>query len=116
MTILLKFLQTTLSLAYSATTTSRLRSGSTEKRVSLNLFAGSVINVTKAKSIVCYVFLRYFANSVLIVPADLTEPIDIYSEWIDAADAAQRDEQVIHPTASSSRRVAAPASVGSDDE
>lgn len=23
--------------------------------------------------------------------ADLTEPIDIYSEWIDAADAAQRD-------------------------
>lgn len=25
--------------------------------------------------------------------SDLTEPIDIYSEWIDAADAAQREEQ-----------------------
>lgn len=24
---------------------------------------------------------------------DLTEPIDIYSEWIDAADAAQREER-----------------------
>ena len=28
---------------------------------------------------------------------DLTEPIDIYSEWIDAADAAQREAGGSHP-------------------
>ncbi|KAF8894636.1 Elf1-domain-containing protein [Infundibulicybe gibba] len=46
----------------------------------------------------------------------LTEPIDIYSEWMDAADAAQRDEGPRRPTASSSRPPAAPASIDSDEE
>ncbi|EGO21473.1 hypothetical protein SERLADRAFT_473867 [Serpula lacrymans var. lacrymans S7.9] len=47
----------------------------------------------------------------------LTEPIDIYSEWIDAADAAQKDEHSHRrPTASSSRPVPAPPSIGSDDD
>ncbi|KIJ69380.1 hypothetical protein HYDPIDRAFT_145377 [Hydnomerulius pinastri MD-312] len=47
----------------------------------------------------------------------LTEPIDIYSEWIDAADAAQKEERVNRrPAASSSRPAPAPASVGSDDD
>lgn len=48
---------------------------------------------------------------------DLTEAIDIYSEWIDAADAAERDavSPSRRPTASSSR--AAPAvNFGSDEE
>jgi transcription elongation factor Elf1 len=47
---------------------------------------------------------------------DLTEPIDIYSEWIDAADAVQRDQVVRRPAASSSRPVPSAPSVGSDDE
>ncbi|KAJ7285811.1 hypothetical protein C8J57DRAFT_1431487 [Mycena rebaudengoi] len=34
----------------------------------------------------------------------LTEPVDIYSEWIDAADAAQRDEPTARPAAASSSR------------
>ncbi|KJA27190.1 hypothetical protein HYPSUDRAFT_131761 [Hypholoma sublateritium FD-334 SS-4] len=48
----------------------------------------------------------------------LTEAIDIYSEWIDAADAAQREEQVTRrPVASSSRpSIPAPASVEDSDE
>ena len=51
------------------------------------------------------------------VPLDLTEPIDIYSEWIDAADAAQKEGHVPRrPTASSSRPVPAALSVGSDDD
>lgn len=47
---------------------------------------------------------------------DLTEAIDIYSEWIDAADAAQREEQVPRRPvpSSSSRPIAAPASDGED--
>ncbi|KAI0928538.1 hypothetical protein AcW1_005751 [Taiwanofungus camphoratus] len=46
----------------------------------------------------------------------LTEPIDIYSEWIDAADAAEKEAiSSRRPVASSSR--AAPAvSFGSDNE
>lgn len=52
--------------------------------------------------------------------ADLTEPIDIYSEWIDAADAAQREEQVVRrdrpPASSSTRPAPAPRSVDSDDD
>lgn len=48
--------------------------------------------------------------------ADLTEPIDVYSEWIDAADAAQREEQAVRrPHPSSSRSVVRPAP-HSDDE
>ena len=51
--------------------------------------------------------------------ADLTEAVDIYSAWIDAADAAQRDEDVPHrPVASSSTSRArhAPALDDSGDE
>jgi len=48
---------------------------------------------------------------------DLTEAVDIYSEWIDAADAAQKDE-LVHarrPAASgSSTSRAAPAQVADD--
>jgi transcription elongation factor Elf1 len=41
---------------------------------------------------------------------DLTEAIDVYSEWIDAADAAQKDESVPRrPVASSSTSRAPPA-------
>ncbi|KAF9264664.1 Elf1-domain-containing protein [Marasmius fiardii PR-910] len=50
----------------------------------------------------------------------LTEPIDIYSEWIDAADDAQRAESTgRRPAASSSRPVAvtrSPSLEGSDIE
>ncbi|KAL4067645.1 transcription elongation factor Elf1 like-domain-containing protein [Scleroderma yunnanense] len=48
----------------------------------------------------------------------LTEPVDIYSEWIDAADAAQKDTQVQRRLTSSSSRLApaAPPSVGSDED
>lgn len=46
------------------------------------------------------------------MPLDLTEAVDIYSEWIDAADAAQRDEYVPRrPAASSSTSRAAPAPI-----
>ncbi|KAG5727960.1 hypothetical protein E4T56_gene19399 [Termitomyces sp. T112] len=48
----------------------------------------------------------------------LTEPIDIYSEWIDAADAAQSAQAPRRPAASSSRPIPAPTSgeEDSDDE
>lgn len=46
---------------------------------------------------------------------DLTEAIDIYSEWIDAADAAQRDETVARRPGGSSGRVL-PVQVDSDFE
>ena len=46
---------------------------------------------------------------------DLTEPIDIYSEWIDAADAAERAAGAPRPVASSSRSNA-PINYGSDEE
>ncbi|KAF7793219.1 hypothetical protein EIP86_004329 [Pleurotus ostreatoroseus] len=46
----------------------------------------------------------------------LTEPIDIYSEWIDAADAAERQAGAPRQTASSSRTANAPINYGSDDE
>jgi transcription elongation factor Elf1 len=60
---------------------------------------------------------HFFLISCYFHVSDLTEPIDIYSEWIDAADAAQREEQTPRrPAASSSRPVPAPASVDSDDE
>lgn len=48
--------------------------------------------------------------------ADLTEPIDIYSEWIDAADAAERAAGAPRPVATSSRAANAPVNYGSDDE
>ncbi|EIM90051.1 Elf1-domain-containing protein [Stereum hirsutum FP-91666 SS1] len=47
----------------------------------------------------------------------LTEPIDIYSEWIDAADAADKEQTTPRrPVASSSRPRPAPPSIGSDDD
>ncbi|KAF9052651.1 transcription elongation factor Elf1 like-domain-containing protein [Panaeolus papilionaceus] len=47
----------------------------------------------------------------------LTEAVDIYSEWIDAADAAQQEERAARrPVASSSRPAPIPASAESDDE
>lgn len=48
---------------------------------------------------------------------DLTEPIDIYSEWIDAADAAEKDATTVsrRPIASSSKAQPAVTS-GSDEE
>ncbi|RDX56660.1 Elf1-domain-containing protein [Polyporus arcularius HHB13444] len=45
----------------------------------------------------------------------LTEPIDIYSEWIDAADAAEKEATTTRRPVASSSRPRAP-SVGSDDE
>ena len=55
--------------------------------------------------------LTYHPSSV-----DLTEPIDIYSEWIDAADAAEKEASTStrRAVASSSRAPRAP-SVDSDD-
>ncbi|KAF9532997.1 hypothetical protein CPB83DRAFT_784330 [Crepidotus variabilis] len=49
----------------------------------------------------------------------LTEAIDIYSEWIDAADAAERDAQSTRrpvASSSSSRPAAIPALDDSDDD
>ncbi|TFK54863.1 Elf1-domain-containing protein [Heliocybe sulcata] len=46
----------------------------------------------------------------------LTEPIDIYSEWIDAADAAQREEPPPRRPAASSSRPAPRLPIGSDDD
>ncbi|KAF9652869.1 Elf1-domain-containing protein [Thelephora ganbajun] len=46
----------------------------------------------------------------------LTEPIDIYSEWIDAADAAQNEAPPRRPTASSSRAAPRAAAPASDDD
>jgi transcription elongation factor Elf1 len=34
--------------------------------------------------------MNYMVKVVLNGAVDLTEPIDIYSEWIDAADEAER--------------------------
>ncbi|KIM87111.1 hypothetical protein PILCRDRAFT_815572 [Piloderma croceum F 1598] len=47
----------------------------------------------------------------------LTEPIDVYSEWIDAADAAQREEQTVRRgNPSSSRPIIPPAPPSDDDD
>ena len=58
-------------------------------------------------------------DPILNLHADLTEPVDIYSEWIDAADAAQKEDEghpaPRRPAASSSRAAPAPAAY-SDDE
>lgn len=48
---------------------------------------------------------------------DLTEAVDIYSEWIDAADAAQKEDHgTRRPAASSSRPAPVPPSIESDDD
>jgi len=85
--------------------------------VLLNWCAGCVIRDTRARLTVSILILR----SIRLIDGcvDLTEPIDIYSEWIDAADAAQREEQTPRrPVASSStsRPVPAPASVDDSDD
>ena len=66
-------------------------------------------------NLVCKVCDQRYQSKV----THLTEPVDIYSEWIDAADAAEkgRDRPSRAGASSSSRPVAAPASVDdSDDE
>jgi transcription elongation factor Elf1 len=75
-----------------------------------------VTSVTKAKSTV-----RSLASSVSDVqaqsdfPIDLTEPIDIYSEWIDAADAAEQEAKVNRPIPTISRRAPRPAAESLSD-
>lgn len=70
----------------------------------------------QSKPCVIHIFLALTVHATFCL-SDLTEPIDIYSEWIDAADAAQQEEHVLRrPTASSSRPVPAPPSVDSDDD
>ena len=61
---------------------------------------------------------RSFATpySPYLLRVDLTEAIDIYSEWIDAADAAQNEAPPRRPTASSSRAAPRAAAPASDDD
>ena len=63
----------------------------------------------------CPYFVRDATCPLLHRAVDLTEPIDIYSEWIDAADAAERQATGSRPAASSSRHAPA-VNFGSDDE
>ena len=69
----------------------------------------SKVNRTSFLSFILQPLLTHF------VAVDLTEPVDIYSEWIDAADAAQKETTPLRPATSSKTapRAAAPAS---DDE
>ncbi|KAG5342765.1 hypothetical protein C0989_008715 [Termitomyces sp. Mn162] len=109
--------QKTLHLpVYSAITTSPSQLGSTGKKELRISLAGSVINDTKAKSTVSAYDISLARDGLKIT--DLTEPIDIYSEWIDAADAAQSAQAPRRPAASSSRPIPAPTSgeEDSDDE
>ena len=55
-------------------------------------------------------------GSVTPLDLDLTEPIDIYSEWIDAADAAQREEPPRRSVASTSRGITRAPAYESDDD
>ena len=63
---------------------------------------------------------KYYKKLIPTTTLDLTEPIDIYSEWIDAADYAAKEEErraQRRPVASSSRaRPAGPPSIGSEEE
>ena len=60
-------------------------------------------NDIKGKSIVRAA--THFAFSyVSLGVADLTEPIDVYSEWIDAADAAQKEAAETRRAAPSTSR------------
>lgn len=80
-------------------------------------YAGSATSDIRAKSTVSLLLVLIYRRSILNAASDLTEPVDIYSEWIDAADAAQKGDQVSRrPAASSSRPVAALPSEGSDDD
>ena len=75
---------------------------------------------SKVNRTFCTRDMIWFWNTDPNTTSDLTEPIDIYSEWMDAADYAAKEEErraQRRPTASSSRaRPAAPPSVGSDEE
>ncbi|KAJ7155942.1 transcription elongation factor Elf1 like-domain-containing protein [Mycena crocata] len=46
----------------------------------------------------------------------LTEPVDIYSEWMDAADAAQTSQPAARPAAASSSRPVPVAAAESDSD
>lgn len=59
--------------------------------------------------------LCFSVNDLIVSCADLTEPIDIYSEWIDAADAAERQASGSRPATSSTRQAPA-VNFGSDEE
>ena len=69
---------------------------------------------TRAKPIVRPLHLSYWLG-IDRSRVDLTEPIDIYSEWIDAADAAEKEASSARRPVASSSRPRAP-SIGSDDE
>ena len=69
-------------------------------------------NVNRTSSFTC---ATRHPHSSLVTP-DLTEAIDIYSEWIDAADAAQNEPPPRRPTASSSRAAPRAAAPASDDD
>ena len=73
-------------------------------------------NDIKAKSIVSGLPLEPKATLISFVTPDLTEAIDIYSEWIDAADAAQNEPPPRRPAASSSRAAPRAAALASDDD
>ena len=64
------------------------------------------------RAFTCHSFVRRVIDGCFV---DLTEPIDIYSEWIDAADAAERAAGAPRQVASSSRHNV-PISFGSDEE
>jgi transcription elongation factor Elf1 len=101
----------------SVTTTSLSLSDSTEKRVSLSWSAEYVISGIRAKLTVrlsCLCDPAYSFNHR--TRSDLTEPIDVYSEWIDAADAAQREEQTVRRGNPSSSRPVIPLAPPSDDD
>lgn len=50
-----------------------------------------MIRDTREKLTVCGLSVRLAPQFLRKNYLDLTEPVDIYSEWIDAADAAQKD-------------------------
>lgn len=87
----------------------------TERRQSHNSCVACVTSGGRARPLVSAD--RRIVVSLLTWGADLTEPVDIYSEWIDATEAAQHDAPAVRPAAaSSSRAVAAAASEDSDDD
>jgi transcription elongation factor Elf1 len=87
--------------------------------VSPSSCAKYVVKASKAKSTVRSSQERRILQ-VTYPTLDLTEPVDIYSEWIDAADHAAKEEErrvLRRPVASSSRaRPAGPPSNGSEEE
>lgn len=83
--------------------------------------AGYAIRGIKAKYIVRSFHLvvhSYLLAICLRWAADLTEPIDVYAEYVDAADAAQKEEQTSSSRRAnaSSSRTARPAPPDEDDD